>query len=215
MTRLAFYDLDGTLVSSNVVDQYLWYARRTSVWRIVRALLRAPQWILAERKSRLRFNELFFREYAGLSEAFLRSNAAAMTKDVLQPALFAGAQEKLAQDGVAGFRLILVTGSLDFAIEGFARELGFAEVLANRMEFRDGVAQGRLVEPVLAESVKVAAVLQACERYGADPRECKAYSDSTSDVPMLEAVGEPYAVNPSSGLRKIAEARQWPVVTLK
>ena len=213
--RLAFYDLDGTLVSSDVVDQYLWYAKRTSWWRVGRAVVRAPSWIFAERRSRLEFNELFFREYAGMSEEFLRAGAAMMAEQLLRPKMFPGAQAKLDADRAAGLKLILVTGSLDFAIDSFAKSLGFEEVLANRMEFRGGVAQGRLIPPVLAERAKVDAVLDACARLGADPTECKAYSDSTSDAPMLEAVGEPCAVNPSKGLLKIAEAKRWPVVSLK
>jgi HAD superfamily hydrolase (TIGR01490 family) len=215
VTRLAFYDLDGTLVSSNVVDQYLWYAKRTGWLRVARALLRAPSWILAERKSRLHFNKMFFREYAGLSEQFLRGEAQKMADAVLVPALYRQARAKLEEDRAAGYELVLVTGSLDFAIEGFAKTLGFREVLANRMLFRAGVAQGELLPPVLAEAAKVDAVLEACARLDADPAQCKGYSDSTSDAPMLVAVGAPCAVNPSKGLLAIAQKRGWPVISLK
>jgi HAD superfamily hydrolase (TIGR01490 family) len=215
VTKLAFYDLDGTLVSSNVVDQYLWYAKRSSWLRVARALLRAPSWILVERKSRLLFNEMFFREYAGLSEPFLRGQAQQMADAVLTPALYPQARAKLDADRAAGYELVLVTGSLDFAIEAFAKSLGFREVLANRMLFRGGVAQGELVPPVLAEAAKVDVVLEACARLGADPSQCKGYSDSTSDAPMLAAVGEPCAVNPSKGLLAIAQERGWPVISLK
>ena len=213
--KLAFYDLDGTLVSSNVVSQYLWYAKRTALWRMLRAMWRAPSWILAERKSRLLFNEVFFREYAGLGESFLRSNAKRMADEVLTPALYPQARARLQADLAAGYRLVLITGSLDFAVEGFARELGFSEVIANQMLFRDGMAQGKLVSPVLAERAKVDAVLAACSRMGADPKACRGYSDSTSDAPMLEAVGEPCAANPSKGLLAIAQQRGWPVISLK
>jgi HAD superfamily hydrolase (TIGR01490 family) len=215
MRGLAFFDLDGTLVSSNVVHQYFWYAKRTSWWRVVRALYRAPSWMKAEKKSRLLFNELFFREYAGLSEAFLREGAAQMTREVLKPALFPGALALLERNHAEGYAPILVTGSLNFAIAPFASELRFLETLSNQLVFRDGVASGELRPPVLAEKAKVDAVLDACQRHHIAPSRCRAYSDSLSDAPMLEAVGEPTAVNPSDQLRKYAEQRNWPILSLK
>lgn len=217
--KLAFYDLDGTLVSSNVVSQYLWFARNhpnaNSAWRLARALLRAPRWLALELRSRRRFNEVFFLEYAGLSLDWMRANAPLMNEAVLRPATFPGARALVQRDRAEGFRTILLTGSLDFAIQPLLDDLGFDEAVANRLEFRNGVATGALLEPILAGPEKVDAIRALCARDDADPRACRAYSDSMSDVPMLEAVGHPHATNPVKKLRALAESRRWPILDLK
>lgn len=217
--KLAFYDLDGTLVSSNVVSQYLWFARNhpnaNSAWRLARALLRAPRWLALELHSRRRFNEVFFLEYAGLRLDWMTANAPRMTEAVLRPATFRGARDLVQRDRAEGFRTILLTGSLDFAIQPLLADLGFDEAVANRLEFRNGIATGALIEPILAGPEKVDAIRALCARDGADPRACRAYSDSMSDVPMLEAVGHPHATNPVKKLRALAESRRWPILDLK
>ncbi|MDX2152225.1 MAG: HAD family phosphatase, partial [Bryobacteraceae bacterium] len=209
----------GTLVSSNVVSQYLWFARHhpnaNSTWRLARALFRAPRWLALELRSRRCFNEAFFLEYAGLSLDWMTANARRMNEAVLRPATFPGARALVQRNRAEGFRTVLLTGSLDFAIQPLLDDLGFDEAVANRLEFRNGIATGALIEPILAGPEKVDAIRALCAREGADPRECRAYSDSMSDVPMLEAVGHPYATNPVKKLRALAEARRWPILDLK
>ncbi len=217
--KLAFYDLDGTLVSSNVVSQYLWFARNhpraAAPWRLVRAFLRAPRWLALEMRSRRRFNEVFFREYEGLRLDWMRDNATGMYDAVLRPATFPGALELVARDRAEGFRTILLTGSLDFAIQPLLDHFGFDEAVTNRLRFEGGFATGALIEPILAGPEKVDAIRALCARDGASASVCRAYSDSMSDVPMLEAVGEPRATNPTRKLRALAKARNWHIVDLK
>jgi len=57
--------------------------------------------------------------------------------------------------------------------------------------------------------------VKVCRQYNVEPARSKAYSDSFSDVPMLEAVGQPAAVNPDRRLRRVARERGWPVLDLK
>jgi len=217
--KLAFYDLDGTLVSSNVVSQYLWFARNHpqahAGWRYARALVRAPQWLVLEKHSRRRFNEVFFREYAGLRREWMSANAPRMHDAVLRPATFPGARELVERDRRDGFRTILLTGSLDFAIQPLIEQFGFGEAVTNRLRFSAGVATGDLIEPIIAGPEKVAAIRSLCAHHCVDSAVCRAYSDSMSDVPMLEAVGEPIATNPTRKLRELAQARNWTVVDLK
>jgi putative phosphoserine phosphatase/1-acylglycerol-3-phosphate O-acyltransferase len=68
---------------------------------------------------------------------------------------------------------------------------------------------------VLAGREKVAAIERLCRQYNVDTAESKAYSDSLSDLPMLEAVGRPAVVHPGYRLRRIARRRGWPVLDLK
>jgi len=212
---LAFYDFDGTLVRSNVVHQYLWYARRRRSWiRLGLLAASAPLLKLSDLLSRRMFNQFFYLQYRGLPETWLRAEARSLLEECLRPRLFAGARQLVERNREEGFGNVLLTGSLDFSIAPLAEEFGFERVLANRMHFADGLATGRLEEPILAGSAKVRAVLESCRNANVSASACRAYSDDLADLPMLEAVGHPVAANPTPALRKIAEARGWPVAAL-
>ncbi|MBM3814343.1 MAG: HAD-IB family hydrolase [Acidimicrobiia bacterium] len=219
-TGLAFYDLDGTLVSSNVVTQYVWFMRNQpshlrAAFKLGKLILLVPFLIALDWYSRHVFNVVFYREYRGLSESCLRASAQAMFDAMMRNAIYPGAKELVESDRRAGYRAVLVTGSLDFAVEPVVRYLGFDEVVANTLEWENGAATGALRPPIIAGDEKVKAMLRLCGKYNVETMQCKAYSDSLSDLPMLEAVGQPAAANPDSRLRRIASARGWPVLNLK
>jgi len=216
--RLAFYDLDGTLVSTNVVSQYLYYLRRLpageSVLRHARLLVLVPWLGWLELRSRRKFNIAFYRLYRGLPRQWLEAEAPGLFDSVLRPALYAGAEQMVKRDREQGYVTVLLTGSLDFAVRPLAKYLGFQEIVANQLVFVDGVATGEVAEPIVAGEEKVRLMRQLLDRYGADPAEARAYSDSWSDRPMLEAVGQPVVVNPGPRLRRWARLHRWPVVDL-
>src|SRR5256885_2363061 len=76
-------------------------------------------------------------------------------------------------------------------------------------------ARGRVPPPLIAEGEKVAAIERLCRQWNASLPESKAYSDSFSDAPMLESVGNPVAVNPDRRLKRVAQSRGWPILELK
>lgn len=217
--RVAFYDFDGTLVTSNVVTRYAWLARghpnkMAAVWRYGKTLAGVPLWLALDAISRRLFNEVFYRQYKGLRANWLEETARRMWDEAIAPTVFAGTNALLEGDRAEGFRLVLVSGGLDFAVRPAAEALGFDDVIANRLEYRDGVATGEIVAPLLAGEAKVAAMHAYCREGGFDPVEARGYSDSKSDLPMLLAVGSPRACNPDKGLRKEAVRRGWPVLDL-
>ena len=217
---LAFYDFDGTLVSSNIVTQYAWYIRQhpsrlTAARKLAKLLVSVPVLLGLESYSRRRLNEVFYREYRGLREDWLRGKGEELLREVLGPATYPGARRLVAADRAAGFHAVLVTGSPDFAIQAFAGWFGFERVIANSLVFENGVATGEIVPPVIAGEEKVAAMRRMAGEYNVGTEHCKAYTDSFSDLPMLEAVGMPAAVNPGRRLRRVADRRGWPVIDLK
>jgi phosphoserine phosphatase len=100
-------------------------------------------------------------------------------------------------------------------IRHLARHLGATQVIANRLEMKDGIATGKLLRPVVAGPEKARIVRDHARARGYDLDECFAFSDSYSDVPMLSVVGHPAAVNPDKRLAMLAKAYSWPSFDLR
>jgi HAD superfamily hydrolase (TIGR01490 family) len=110
---------------------------------------------------------------------------------------------------------VLVTGTLDFTIRPIALHFGFDEIICNRLEFKNHVATGRVLPPLLAENEKARSIREYAQQENIDLSESCAFSDSSADVPMLSAVGHPVATNPTHRLRRIAMKNDWPILELR
>lgn len=217
---IAFYDFDGTLVSGNIVTRYAYFVQRLpqrvrSYWKLLRLAASVPGYLMLDHVSRRRFNEVFFREYRGMKKDWLEAQSQALFEDVIRPSIYAGAKELVSSDRAHGFRVALVSGELDVALGPVIGYFGFDDVVSNSLVFKDGVATGEVVSPLIAEETKAQAMARVCARHHAELRSAKAYSDSFSDVPMLEAVGFPCAINPDRRLRAAAGERGWPIRELR
>lgn len=106
----------------------------------------------------------------------------------------------------------MVTASPIEIVRSLAVELGMTGAIATVAETRDDVYTGELSEPFCYGPAKADAIRRVAEREGYDLALCYSYSDSASDLPMLELVGHPVAVNPDNGLEAVARARGWPIV---
>jgi len=216
----AFYDLEGTLVSTNLVHTLGFYARRQQgIWQTARkgvvTLAKLPLFGITDLYSRNVFNELFFKSYKGESFDRLRFFADELFEDLLKPAIFAGTPELIAQSKKIGLRQIVITGALDFTVEPLIKHLVIDEFIANRLEFVNGYATGRLLPPVMASATKAKWIREYAERENINLSESYAYSDSISDLPMLSIVGHPVAVNPDFRLKQTALQHDWAILNLK
>jgi len=212
---LAAFDLENTLVASNVVESYAWLASRSlppaARARLVAKLVaEAPRLLALDLRDRSDFLRSFYRRYEGAPADALASDAIELFHDLLLAKAFPAGFARVRRHRALGHRTVLVTGALDFVVEAL-RPL-FDEVISARMEVdQDGCLTGRLVElPPTGEARALAlAEYAACESLDLD--DAVAYADSVSDLPMLEAVGFPVAVNPDPRLAAIARRRGWHV----
>ncbi len=215
-----YFDVDGTLVGSNLVQPTLYYLANQgtplqSALRLGRALVGAPRMAVAELFDRRTFNELLFSTYAGMSEDRLELLGEDAFRNVMLPTLYSSAKGLVEKSLAAGHEVVFVSGALECIIRHLARHLGATQVIANRLEMKDGIATGKLLRPVVAGPEKARIVRDHARSKGFDLDECFAFSDSYSDVPMLSVVGHPAAVNPDKRLAMLAKAYSWPSFDLR
>jgi HAD superfamily hydrolase (TIGR01490 family) len=215
--RAAFFDVDGTLVRTNIVHAFAFYAMNQgtiagTAWKTAKTVLSIPLFWATDRVNRKVFNELFYSYYEGQSEDRLETLAEELFEDVLRPAIYKGTPRLIEESRRAGCRIVLVTGALDFTVRHLARHLGADDLIANRMRFVQGFATGRVVPPIIEGAHKALVVRDYCVREGLHLEKSFAYSDSFSDYPMLAVVGHPAAVNPDARLARVARAYEWPIL---
>jgi HAD superfamily hydrolase (TIGR01490 family) len=216
----AFYDLDGTLVRTNLVHAFLHTARNQqgvlkSITKTAATVASIPLFLGVDLYNRRVFNDVFFIRYRGESEDRLRYLADELFTNTIRPSIFPGAYELIDKSKRLGLRQVLVTGAIDFTVQPLAKHLGIEEYVTNRLEFVDGYATGRLLPPVMAAATKASWIRSYAEKENLNLSDCYAYSDSMSDLPMLSIVGHPTAVNPDFRLRGTALQHDWPVLDLR
>jgi HAD superfamily hydrolase (TIGR01490 family) len=210
----AVFDLEGTIVASNVVESYLW-ARlatlpRTGWFGELADLARsAPRYLYAERRDRGELLRAFLRRYEGVRAEELRALTSEVLGDALLHRVMPEATRRIRKHRAAGHRTVLITGAVDLHVEPLA--VLFDEVVASRMHTRDGVLTGFLEGPPLVDEARAAWLRQYAERTGVALDRSYAYADSYSDRPLLEAVGHPNVVNPDAQLFRHARRHRWAV----
>ena len=210
--HLAVFDLENTLIASNVVASYAWLATRElddldRVRFVARTLGEAPRLLALDRRDRSDFLRYFYRRFDGAPTDRIDADCAEMLSDLIITKSFPQGIRRVRQHRQAGHTTLLITGALDFVVAPL-RPL-FDHIIAAEMGSRDGVYDGRLTAVPPTGEARYQTLADFAELHGLDLRESVAYADSTSDLPMLEAVGFPVAVNPETKLAALARRRGW------
>jgi HAD superfamily hydrolase (TIGR01490 family) len=148
---------------------------------------------------------------AGWDVQQVRDIVAETLEELIQPLVFREATALIEEHHAAGRDVVIVSSSGAEVVEPIGAMLGADRVVATRMVVDGGHYTGEIEFYAYGEH-KAAAVREVAEREGYDLTACFAYSDSSTDLPMLAEVGHPTAVNPDRTLRREATARGWPVV---
>jgi HAD superfamily hydrolase (TIGR01490 family) len=141
----------------------------------------------------------------------VRDIVALTLSEIIEPMVYREATALIDEHHAAGRNVVIVSASGAEVVEPIGAMLGADRVLATRMVVADGRYTGEIEFYCYGEH-KAAAMARLADECGYDLSTSHAYSDSLTDLPMLEAVGHPTAVNPDKALRKEAVARQWPIV---
>lgn len=209
---IAVFDLEGTVVDSNIVEQYLWVRSgglRKLSWpgEVASLLTSLPGYLRAEQRDRGEFIRAFLRRYEGMPVSRLESVVSRGYSDTLMRHTMPAALERLAEHRAAGHRTILVTGSIGTLVQPIAHL--FDEVVASRMHARDGILTGYLAAPPLVDEARAAWLQQYAEQNDIDLAASYGYGDSHADLVWLQLLGHPNAVNPDANLSREALRRRW------
>ena len=210
--EMAVFDLENTIIASNVVTSFAWLATRNLSPRdrmvfAAKAVSQGPGWLALDRKDRSDFLRSFYRNYRGAEVDQIEADAQELLSDYLLNKSFPAAIRRVRAHRAMGHKTLLITGALDFVIEPI-RPL-FDDIISARMGSVNGRYTGGMTSvPPTAEN-RYQALTDYAEQHNINLRESVAYADSSSDLPMLEAVGFPVAVNPETKLASIARKRGW------
>jgi HAD superfamily hydrolase (TIGR01490 family) len=211
--QMAAFDLENTLIASNVVVSYAWLASRriegNDRLRLVGKLLaESPGLLKLDRKDRSDFLRHFYRRYEGAPAEQLRVDSIEMLSEMILSKSFPAAIRRVREHKALGHRTVLITGALDFVVEPLAPL--FDDIVAASMSVDDrGRYTGQMLDvPPTGES-RASILIDFAAANDIDLKESVAYADSSSDLPMLEVVGFPVAVNPETRLSAIARKRGW------
>lgn len=216
----AFFDLDGTLIDSNIVRYGVEIhtagmpAARRALWKLG-FLPRVPYYLALDAVDRERFQRAFYRLYRGSPQHTIETRANQLFEGYIRPRLFPAGVARVADHRDRGHRPVLVTGSIAPIVAPVARFLGVEDVLSSDLKSLDGVYTGDVAGRLVAGEEKAKAVREFALEHGIDLRRSYAYADGLDDIPMLSSVGRPAVVNPGRRLHAVARKRKWGVYVWK
>ena len=212
--HIAAFDLENTLIASNVVESYAYLASRRlpddeRIPFTLDMLRQGPGLLALDRKDRGDFLRHFYRRYKGADADQIRADAWQLFSDLILTKSFPAGIRRVREHRALGHRTLLITGALDFVIEPL-RPL-FDDIVCASLAERDGKLTGEMVEAPPTGEARAIAIADYAAAEGLLLAESVVYADSASDLPMLEAVGHPVAVNAEPKLAAIARKRGWHV----
>jgi HAD superfamily hydrolase (TIGR01490 family) len=210
---LALFDMDGTLIDADSDWLFLRYQHahgRAGMSHLVQG----GWWYVLHRLGRLdaeRVAARALRRFAGVSARELAEEVAACYRALVEPRIAPAARAAVAHHRERGDRLAIVTAASALAAAPIARELGIDHVIATELAVVGGRLTGAIDPPLCYGAGKLARTRAFASRAGMSLGEATCYSDSISDLPLLEAVAHPVAVDPDRRLRRLASRRGWPI----
>ncbi|MGH8895866.1 MAG: HAD family hydrolase, partial [Egibacteraceae bacterium] len=212
----AFFDLDRTLMSGSSAFSFVKVMYREGmlpVPRLVADSLRSITFRLfgASEEQSQALRDRILASVAGTPAETFRRMAPTVVEELL-PRIRPEAQGLLDMHAEAGRDVYIISASPVEIVSELARTIDITGGLGTSSEIVDGVYTGRLAAPFCYGEGKAVLIRKLVAEKGYDLSLCYAYSDSGSDLPMMQLVGHPVAVNPDRSLMSVAHRRGWPVV---
>ncbi len=210
----ALFDMDRTLIRKDSATLYTRYQRdvgEVGLWDVVRV----GWWLLQYTFGVIdapRVAQKVLSGYRGRDEKSMIESCDVWFRDYVLPHVCDLGREAVRRHQDAGDVVAIVTSATPYAAEPLARELGIEHVVCTRLEVdAEGLFTGRLVQPMCYGPGKIELAQRMAEQEGFELGAATFYSDSITDLPLLERVERPVTVNPDARLRRLARRRGWPI----
>ena len=209
----AFLDVDKTILAENSGTLYLraLYERGEVEWPTLLANLGSCLQYKLNLLDIERWTKQTMRQFRGRSERELEEEAAVWFREYVLPTIYSEAIELVRMHHGRGHLVALVSGATRFVVQPLAEHLGVKHLMYTHLEVQDGKFTGRVIDPICFGEGKVYWLQQLIEAEGIDLARSHFYTDSITDLPLLELVGHPQVVNPDPLLYRQAVRRRWPV----
>jgi HAD superfamily hydrolase (TIGR01490 family) len=213
MRRAALFDMDRTLVRVDTATLYIRYQRKKG-HATLRDVARVAWWMLTYTLGVInaeRVAEQALESFKGKKESWLRETCEELFSEFVFGHIADEGRKAVARHREAGDFVAIVTGATPYIALPLARELGIEHVIATRLEIDDGRFTGKVSPPMSYGQGKVELAERLGREHGFSLDEATFYSDSVTDLPLLEKVQTPIVINPDGRLRRIAQKRGWTI----
>jgi HAD superfamily hydrolase (TIGR01490 family) len=211
--RAALFDMDRTLVDVHTARLYLRFQRELGeIGRL--DLLRSSFWLFQYGLGLVNAEQVALRvlvDYRGKSELWLQERCRDWFGSHVRPWVSLVGRERVRQHQLAGDNVAIATSAIRQAAQPLADELSIPHLVCSDLTVRAGELTGTFDPPLCYGTGKLERAQTLLDSLGCKLADTAFYSDSITDLPLLEAVGRPIVVNPDLRLQRLARRRGWPI----
>jgi HAD superfamily hydrolase (TIGR01490 family) len=209
----AFFDMDKTLIAENsgtLFFKHRYERGEMNRWDLAKGLAAYLQYKVGILDIRSWTREAM-QQFRGQSERALVREANLIFRDLVKPTVYPEAEELVRRHREQGHVVAIVSGATRYVVKPLAESLGVKHYIYTRLETENGRFTGRVIEPICFEEGKIYWLQQFIDEHSIDLARSYFYTDSITDLPLLDLVGHPFVVNPDPRLYRTALRRRWPV----
>jgi len=209
----AFFDMDKTLIAENSGSLYMRYryARgEISGMELLKGLGAYIQYKVGMLDIR-NWTKNMMLQFKDSNALELEQQARDWFDELVAPTIYPEAEELVRKHQAQDHIVVVVSGATKFVVQPLAERLKIEHMLYTRLEVEGGVFTGRVIEPICFEEGKIYWLQQFIDEHDIDLAKSWFYTDSITDMPLMDIVGHPVAVNPDPLLYRTAVKRRWPV----
>ncbi len=205
--------MDKTLIAENSGSLYMKYRYQRGdigAWELAKGLGAYIRYKLGALDIRA-WTANMMVQFKGQKEIDLAREAREWFGEMVEETIYPEAEGLIREHRQQGHVVAIVSGATKFVVEPLAERLGVDHLIYTRLEVENGLFTGRVIDPICFEEGKIYWLQQFIEEEGIDLAKSWFYTDSVTDLPLLELVGHPVVTNPDPLLYRTAIKRHWPV----
>jgi len=214
--RVHIFDVDYTVVRRTSTEYFTQMALKEKVFHLSQVSHLLIDWI--KYKLALPDNDFIentIKKMSGIERSVLENIADECFKKRIKPNIYSGARTLIEEALKNGERVIFATSSFDFIIKPLEQFFGIQGSIASQLEYSQNKTTGKLVGYSSFGPKKKTAAVAWMEKNSINPANVSFYTDSYTDLPLLEYCGNPVAVNPDGILARKAKKRGWKILRFK